>query len=226
VTEGETYKILTDIAGVEDHYGDMDFKVAGTKEGITAIQLDIKIGGLDYQMIEEALAQAKEARMIILEKMDQALAQPRETVSYYAPKIKTFDIDPDKIGSIIGPGGKFIRRLTRENNVTIDIDDDAGTVSVAAESQEALERVIKQILSMTKDIEVGEIFEGKVTRIANFGAFCEIVPGKSGLVHISELSDSFVKEVTDVVKEGDVVKVKIVGIDAQGRINLSIKQAQ
>ncbi|MEI8349205.1 MAG: polyribonucleotide nucleotidyltransferase [Candidatus Omnitrophota bacterium] len=226
VTEGETYKILTDIAGVEDHYGDMDFKVAGTKEGITAIQLDIKIGGLDYRIIEEALAQAKEARMIILEKMQQALSLPREVVSFYAPKIKTFDIDPDKIGSIIGPGGKFIRRLTRENNVTIDIDDDAGTVSVAAENQENLEKVIKQILSMTKDIEVGEIFEGRVTRIANFGAFCEIVPGKSGLVHISELSDNFVKEVTDVVKEGDIVKVKIVGIDAQGRINLSIKQAQ
>ena len=204
----------------------MDFKVAGTKDGITAIQLDIKIGGLDYRVIEEALAQAKVARLAILDKMNQALSLSRETVSYYAPKIKTFDIDPDKIGSIIGPGGKFIRRLTRENNVSIDIDDDAGTVSVAAESQENLEKVIKQIVSMTKDIEVGEIFEGKITRIANFGAFCEIVPGKSGLVHISELSDKFIKEVTDVVKEGDIVKVKIVGIDAQGRINLSIKQAQ
>jgi polyribonucleotide nucleotidyltransferase len=226
ITEGEEYKILTDIAGVEDHYGDMDFKVAGTKKGITAIQLDIKIGGLTYKMIEEALAQSKEARLFILEKMNTALSLPREIVSKYAPKIKSFKIDPDRIGSVIGPGGKFIRRLTSEFNVTIDIDDETATVSVVAMDLDNLERAAKQIMNMVKDIEVGEIFEGKVTRIANFGAFCEIVPGKQGLVHVSEISNDYVKDVSDVLKEGDVVKVKIVGIDSQGRINLSIKQAQ
>jgi polyribonucleotide nucleotidyltransferase len=226
ITEGEEYKILTDIAGVEDHYGDMDFKVAGTKEGITAIQLDIKIGGLTYKMIEEALAQSKEARLFILGKMNEALSLPRGIVSKYAPKIKSFKIDPDRIGSVIGPGGKFIRRLTSEYNVTIDIDDETATVSVVAMDLDNLERATKQIMNMVKDIEVGEIFEGKVTRIANFGAFCEIVPGKQGLVHVSEISDSYVKDVSDVLKEGDVVKVKIIGIDSQGRINLSIKQAQ
>ena len=226
ITEGEEYKILTDIAGVEDHYGDMDFKVAGTKNGITAIQLDIKIGGLTYKMIEEALAQSKEARLFILEKMSTALSLPREIVSKYAPKIKSFKIDPDRIGSVIGPGGKFIRRLTSEYNVTIDIDDETATVSVVAMDLDNLERAAKQIMNMVKDIEVGEIFEGKVTRIANFGAFCEIVPGKQGLVHVSEISDSYVKNVSEVLKEGDIVKVKIIGIDSQGRINLSIKQAQ
>ncbi|MFA5337193.1 MAG: polyribonucleotide nucleotidyltransferase [Candidatus Omnitrophota bacterium] len=226
ITEGEEYKILTDIAGVEDHYGDMDFKVAGTKNGITAIQLDIKIGGLTYKMIEEALAQSKEARLFILEKMNASLSLPREIVSKYAPKIKSFKIDPDRIGAVIGPGGKFIRRLTSEYNVTIDIDDETATVSVVAMDLDNLERAAKQIQNMVKDIEVGEIFEGKVTRIANFGAFCEIVPGKQGLVHVSEISDSYVKDVNEVLKEGDVVKVKIIGIDSQGRINLSIKQAQ
>jgi len=226
ITEGEEYKILTDIAGVEDHYGDMDFKVAGTREGITAIQLDIKIGGLTYKMIEEALAQSKEARLFILGKMNAALSLPREIVSKYAPKIKSFKIDPDRIGSVIGPGGKFIRRLTSEYNVTIDIDDETATVSVVAMDLDNLERAAKQIMNMVKDIEPGEIFEGKVTRIANFGAFVEIVPGKQGLVHVSEISDSYVKDVSEVLKEGDVVKVKIIGIDSQGRINLSIKQAQ
>jgi polyribonucleotide nucleotidyltransferase len=204
----------------------MDFKIAGTYEGITAIQLDIKIGGLEYNIIEDALAQGKEARRIILEKMKQALAQPREGVSKYAPKIKSFKIDPDRIGDVIGPGGKLIRRLTRENNVTIDIDDETSTVSVVAETQEDLDRTVNIINTLTKDIEVGNVYEAKVTRIVNFGAFCEIVPGKQGLVHVSELSENFVKDVRDFLQEGDIVKVKVVGIDNQGRINLSIKQAQ
>jgi polyribonucleotide nucleotidyltransferase len=227
VSEEENYRILTDIAGVEDHYGDMDFKIAGTKDGITAIQLDIKIGGLEYKVIEEALIQAKEARLLILEKMDKALSQPREVVSKYAPKIKSFKIDPDRIGDVIGPGGKLIRRLTRENNVTIDIDDETNMVSVVAEAQDDLDRTVKIIINLTKDIEVGEVYEeAKVTRIVNFGAFCEIVPGKQGLVHVSELSDEFVKDVRDFLKEGDKVKVKVISIDNQGRINLSIKQAK
>jgi polyribonucleotide nucleotidyltransferase len=226
VKEEESYKILTDIAGVEDYYGDMDFKIAGTRNGITAIQLDIKIDGLSYEIVEKALRQAKEARGIILEKMNQAISLPREVVSPYAPKIKTFRIDPDKIGSVIGPGGKIIRRITRDYNVTIDIDDELGNVSVVAESEEILEKVVGLIINLTKDIEVGEIYEAKVTRLANFGAFCEILPGKNGLVHVSEISSQFVKDVNDFLKEGDIVKVKIIGIDQQGRINLSIKQAQ
>ncbi len=226
ITEGEQYKVLTDIAGVEDHYGDMDFKVAGTKKGITAIQLDIKITGLTYKMLEEALVQAKEARLIILDKMNVALSLPRESVSRYAPKIQSVKVDPDKIGSIIGPGGKYIRRLSTEYNVTIDIDDETATVSVVAEDAENLKRAVKQIVNMTKEIEPGEIYEAKVVRITNFGAFCEIIPGKQGLVHVSEISENYVKDVSEVLKEGDIVTVKIIGIDNQGRINLSIKQAK
>jgi polyribonucleotide nucleotidyltransferase len=226
VSEEENYKILTDIAGVEDHYGDMDFKIAGTYDGITGIQLDIKIAGLDYEIIEQALIQSKEARLIILEKMKEALEKPRQLVSEYAPKIKSFKIDSDRIGDVIGPGGKLIRRLTRENNVTIDIDDETSTVSVVAEKQEDLDRTVRIIMTLTQDIEVGAIYEAKVVRIVNFGAFCEIVPGKQGLVHVSEISEGFVKEVRDYLSEGDIVKVKVVGIDNQGRINLSIKQAQ
>jgi polyribonucleotide nucleotidyltransferase len=226
ITEGEQYKVLTDIAGVEDHYGDMDFKVAGTKEGITAIQLDIKITGLTYKMLEEALAQAKEARLFILDKMVASLSSAREGVSKYAPKIQSVKVDPDKIGSIIGPGGKFIRKLSSDYNVSIDIDDETATVSVVAEDQENLRRALQQIVNMTKEIEPGEIYEAKVVRITNFGAFCEIIPGKQGLVHVSEISENYIKDVSEVLKEGDIVKVKIIGIDNQGRINLSIKQAQ
>jgi len=220
------HKILTDIAGVEDHYGDMDFKVAGTSKGITAIQLDVKVEGIDYQIIDEALGRAKEVRLSILDTMNKALSLPREAVSEYAPKIRSIKIDPDKIGNVIGPGGKIIRRLSREYNVTIDIDDDMGVVSVVAETAEDLERASKQVINLTKDIEVGEIFEGKITRLANFGAFAEIVPGKNGLIHVSEISDEYVKDVSEHLKEGDVVTVKVIGIDSQGRINLSIKQAK
>ncbi len=226
VTGEKGHKILTDIAGVEDHYGDMDFKIAGTSEGITTIQLDVKVAGIDYQIIDEALQRGKEVRLTILDIMNKALSVPREAVSEYAPKIRSIKIDPDKIGSIIGPGGKIIRRLSRENNVTIDIDDETSVVSVVAEREEDLERASKQVISLTKDIEAGEIFEGKITRIANFGAFAEIVPGKNGLIHVSEISDEYVKDVTQHLKEGDVVTVKVIGIDAQGRINLSIKQAK
>jgi polyribonucleotide nucleotidyltransferase len=226
VRDKANYKILTDIAGVEDHCGDMDFKVAGTQKGIAAIQLDIKIDGISYEIIQDTLQQAKQARLFILEKMNQALSLPRGSVSKYAPKIKSFKIDPEKIGAIIGPGGKIIRRLSRENNATIDIDDDLAMVSVVAYTQEELDRAVKQIVNLTKEIEVGEVFEGPIVRLMNFGAFCEIVPGKQGLIHVSELSDKYVKEVGEVVKEGDIVTVKVISIDSQGRINLSIKQAK
>ncbi len=220
------YKILTDIAGAEDHYGDMDFKIAGTKNGITAIQLDTKIEGLTYKIIEDTLEQAKVARLIILEKMKESIAIPRDVLSEYAPKIKSFEVDPDKIGAIIGPGGKTIRRMSRENNVTIDIDDETNVVSVVGETVEGLERAVKQINNLIKDIEVGEIYEVKVEKIVNFGAFCEIAPGKSGLVHVSELSEGFVKDVAEFLKEGDIIKAKVIGIDPQGKIRLSIKQAK
>lgn len=226
VKEGQNYKILTDIAGVEDHYGDMDFKIAGTKKGITAIQLDIKIESLNYEIIEEAFERGRQARMIILEKMDEVLSLPREIISQYAPKIKSFKIDPEKIGSVIGPGGKIIRRLSRENNVTIDIEDDGGVVSVGARTQADLDKVVNQIINLTKDIEVGEIYEVKVVRLANFGAFCEILPGKQGLIHVSEVSDTFIKDVGEFLKEGDLVRAKVVNIDNQGKIALSIKRAQ
>lgn len=224
IAEGNVYKVLTDIAGVEDFYGDMDFKIAGTKNGITTIQLDTKMDGIDYAIIAEALERARQSRFIILEKMNAALSLPRQAVSPYAPKIKTFKIDPDKIGAVIGPGGKIIRRITCDNNVMIDIDDEMGCVSVVAEKEEDLERAVKIILSLTKDIEVGEVFEVKITRITNFGAFCEIVPGKSGLIHVSEIADTFVKDVRDFLTEGQIVKAKVVNIDNQGRITLSIKQ--
>ena len=220
------YKILTDIAGAEDHYGDMDFKVAGTKGGITAIQLDTKIDGLTFKMIEDALEKAKEARLFILEKMEKAIDSPRGELSEYAPKIRSFAVNPDKIGAIIGPGGKIIKRIQRENNVNIDIDDETSVVSVAAETVEGLERAVKLINSLVKDIEVGEIYEVKVEKIVNFGAFCEIAPGKSGLIHVSELSDEFVKEVEEFLKIGDVIKAKVIGVDPQGKIRLSLKQAK
>jgi polyribonucleotide nucleotidyltransferase len=226
VCEGERFKILTDIAGIEDHHGEMDFKIAGTEKGINAIQLDIKSQGITYEIIEAALQRAKEARLTILGKMNAALSAPRGSVSQYAPKIKTFKIDSEKIGAVIGPGGKIIRRISRENNATIDIDDEAGTVSVTAYTQEELERAVKIVINLTKDIEPGETFEGKITRIANFGAFCEILPGKQGLIHVSEIADTYVKDVRDFLKEGDIVKVKVIGIDNQGKINLSMKQVE
>lgn len=226
ITRGQEYKILTDIAGAEDHYGDMDFKVAGTKEGINAIQLDTKIDGLTLKMIEEALARAKEARIIILEKMQEAISVPRQTLSQYAPKIKSFAIAPDKIGAIIGPGGKIIKRIQRENNVTVDIDDETSMVSVAAQTVEDLDRAVKQITNLIREVEIGDIYEVIVEKIVNFGAFCEIAPGKSGLIHVSELSNEFVKDVGEFLKEGDVIKAKVIGIDPQGKIKLSLKQAK
>lgn len=226
VTHGNDFKILTDIAGAEDYYGDMDFKIAGTKNGITAIQLDTKIDGLTYPIIEETLERAKEARIFILQRMAAAIQEPRTSLSEYAPKIKTFEVDPDKIGIIIGPGGKTIKKIQRDNNVTVDIDDDTSVVSVSAQTVEDLERAVSQITNLVKEVEVGEIYQVKVERIVNFGAFCEIAPGKSGLIHVSELADGFVKDVNSVLKEGDIVSAKVIGIDPQGKIRLSLKQAK
>lgn len=226
VTRDEQYKILTDIAGIEDDYGDMDFKIAGTSNGVTAIQLDTKTDGLTYPIIAEALEQARKARLVILEKMKAVIASPRQSLSMYAPKIKSFEVDPDKIGAIIGPGGKIIKRIQRDNNVTVDIDDETSVVSVAATTVADLERAVNQITSLIRDVEIGDIHEVRVEKIVNFGAFCEIAPGKSGLLHVSEIADEYVKDVGAFLKEGDIIKVKVIGIDPQGKIRLSLKQAK
>ncbi|MFH1771714.1 MAG: polyribonucleotide nucleotidyltransferase [Candidatus Omnitrophota bacterium] len=226
VSDGSNYKILTDIAGIEDHCGDMDFKIAGTKNGITAIQLDTKIEGLSYEIISKSLEQARIARLSILESMNKSISIPRESVSEFAPKIKAFQIPRDKIGSVIGPGGQTIRAISRENNVTIDIDDEFSMVSVVAKKHDDLERAVQYIQGLVKDVEVGEIYDAVVERIANFGAFCELLPGKTGLLHVSEIADTYVKDVREFLKEGDTVRVKVLNVDVQGKISLSMKQAK
>jgi polyribonucleotide nucleotidyltransferase len=222
VTEGEKSVIISDIQGLEDHLGDMDFKVAGTRKGITAIQVDIKIKGLSYEIIKQALEQAKEGRLFILDKMGEVIAQPRPELSPYAPRVISFKIDPEKIGLVIGPGGKNIRRIIEETKVQIDIEDD-GTVLITTPDAEAAKAAKAQIDEMTFEPKVGEIYKGKVVRIMNFGAFVELPGGKDGLVHISQLDDRRVNKVEDAVHIGDEVVVKLVEIDEQGRYNLSRK---
>jgi len=225
IKEGERVLVLTDITGLEDHFGDMDFKVAGTRQGITAIQLDLKIDGIDLGLLNQCLSQAKEARAIILDKMAAALAAPRPQISSYAPRIERIKVRQEKIGELIGPAGKTIKKIIALTGATIDIQDD-GTVLVASDDVAKSDEAIRLIKAITDDVEIGRIYPAKVKRIMNFGAFCEIAPGKEGLVHVSELSDHFVKNVEEVVKIGDEFKVKVVGIDELGRINLSRKQAE
>ncbi|MGE5308156.1 MAG: polyribonucleotide nucleotidyltransferase [Deltaproteobacteria bacterium] len=215
--------VLTDIAGVEDHFGDMDFKVAGTTTGVTAVQLDIKIHGVTVDLLSRALAQAKRARMFILEKMRATLEKPREELSAFAPRITKIKINTEKIGAVIGPGGKVIKQIIATTGASIDIEDD-GTVLVASNDQAKSQAAISMIKAITDEVEVNRIYPCKVKRVTNFGAFCEIAPGKEGLVHVSELSDQFVKDVSSVVKVGDEFKVKVIGIDDLGRINLSRKK--
>ncbi|MBQ1249155.1 MAG: polyribonucleotide nucleotidyltransferase [Selenomonadales bacterium] len=222
VKEGDNYTILTDIQGMEDALGDMDFKVAGTTEGVTAIQMDIKIEGLTKEILTDALAQARRGRMHILGKMLEAIDQPREELSPYAPRIITLQIHPDKIRDVIGPGGKIIKKIIEETGVKIDIEDD-GKTFIAAVDMEAGKKAVRMIEDLVREVEVGETYEGKVTRIMNFGAFVEVLPGKEGLVHISQLAKERVEKVEDVVAIGDVVKVKVIEIDRQGRVNLSRK---
>ncbi len=224
VKEGSHEIILTDIGGVEDHYGDMDFKVAGTVDGITAVQMDLKIQGISTELVKKALAEAKTARLFIMDKMMQAIARPKEKISDFAPHIESFKISQDKIGAVIGPGGKNIKKIIADTGCTVDIDDD-GIVQVASQDGAAIARAVAMIKGMVEEAEVGKIYTGKITRLMNFGAFCEILPGKEGLIHVSELAPKFVKTVDEVVKTGDVVTVKCIEIDDQGRVNLSIKQA-
>ena len=220
--DGDDFAILTDIQGMEDHYGDMDFKVAGTRDGITAIQMDIKIKGIGREILQQALAQAKEGRLFILDKMAEVIAEPRKELSPYAPRIITFEIDPDRIRDVIGPGGKVIRKIVEETGAEIDIEDD-GRVFIAAVDVKAGAKAEEMIRRLTSDVEVGAIYMGKVTRLMNFGAFVEVLPGKEGLVHISQLAKERVAKVEDVVNVGDEIMVKVVEIDKQGRINLSRK---
>jgi len=218
--DNNNYVVLTDIEGIEDAYGDMDFKVAGTNQGITALQLDIKLRGISYEILAEAIKQAREAYTEILDKLRQIISTSRPELSPYAPRMYKMTIDPSKIGAVIGPGGKTIRSIIDEAKVTIDVEND-GTVIIGSPSQEAAQKAIERIESLTREVEVGGVYTGKVTRLTNFGAFVEILPGKEGLVHISELADYHVAKVEDVVKVGDEIMVKVIEIDHLGRVNLS-----
>lgn len=215
--------ILSDIQGMEDFLGDMDFKVAGTADGVTAIQMDIKVHGLSREVLEKALAQAKEGRMFIMNKMLEVIPAPKPELSPYAPRIISMQIDPDKIRTVIGPGGKTINRIIADTGVKIDIDD-TGLIYIAAPDMESANAGMREIELLTKDVEVGEVYEGKVVRIMNFGAFIEILPGKEGLLHISKMAKERVEKVEDVMNIGDIVKVKVTEIDSQDRINLSRKE--
>ena len=222
VKEENKFAVLSDIMGDEDHLGDMDFKVAGTKNGVTALQMDIKIEGINKEIMEVALNQANEGRLHILEKMNEAIAEPRQELSEFAPRIISFKINPDKIRDVIGKGGATIRALCEETGATIDITDD-GTVKVASADNAAAQEAKRRIEQLTAEVEVGMVYEGKVAKLMDFGAFVTILPGKDGLVHISQISNERVEKVSDKLSEGEVVKVKVLEVDKQGRIRLSMK---
>lgn len=215
VKEGDDFVVLSDILGDEDHLGDMDFKVAGSVDGVTALQMDIKIEGITKDIMEKALAQAKAARLHILSVMDQAISSAREDVSDFAPRFHIMKINPEKIRDVIGKGGAVIRELTESTGTTIEIDDD-GTIKIAATDDASAQAAVKRIEALTAEVEVGRIYEGKVARIVDFGAFVTVLPGKDGLVHISQISDKRVEDVNDYLKVGEVVKVKVLEIDRQG----------
>lgn len=222
--ENNDYVLLRDILGSEDHYGEMDFKVAGSKQGVTAIQLDVKNHGLSVEILAEAIQEARESRFYILDIMDSVLSKPRSSVSKYAPRIATITISTDKIGALIGPGGKVIKKIIEETGATIDIKED-GRVVIFSKTEEGKERAIEMIKAVTQDVEVGKIYLGKVTKTTDFGAFVELFPGREGLCHISQLSQERIRKVEDFVKVGDDLLVKVIGIDSLGRINLSHKEA-
>jgi len=225
MSDGKEYKILTDIQGPEDHHGDMDFKVAGTEKGITAIQMDVKISGIDEKILKESLERGKKTRLEILDEMKKVLEKPRPQLSPFAPRILIIQINPDKIREVIGPGGKVIHEIMEECTVSIDIED-SGKIFITAEKEEAAERAVSWIKNITREVKIGEIFQGKVKRILDFGAFVEILPGQEGLVHISQLAPYRVGRVEDIVKIGQIIPVKVISIDEQGRINLSLKEAK
>jgi len=225
VKEGNEAAILTDIAGDEDHFGDMDFKVTGTDAGVTALQMDLKTDGIDMELIKKIMKQASPARALILNKILDAIKAPRQELSEFAPKIVSITIDKDKIRNLIGPGGKIIKRIIQETGAAIEVNDD-GKVAVSSDDVEAIDKAIAIIKGITGELEIGTIYNGTISRLMNFGAFCEIFPGKEGLIHVSELADKFVKNAEDVVKVGDKVRVKLIKVDEMGRVNLSIKQVK
>jgi len=222
VLKGKDYAILTDIQGLEDALGEMDFKVAGTTTGITAIQMDIKVAGITIAIMREALAEAKKSRLFIIDKLKETITEPRQELSEFAPRMIVVQINPDKIKDVIGPGGKIINKIIADTGVKIDIEND-GRVFIASPDGEGAEKAKKMVEALTKDVQVGETYMGTVTRLMNFGAFVAVLPGKEGLVHISQLAPARVERVEDVVKVGDEIMVKVVEIDSQGRINLSRK---
>jgi len=219
VKEGDKYAVLSDIAGAEDHYGDMDFKVAGTREGITGMQMDIKVPNITTVIMKEAMEQARRGRLYILDKMEEALASPRPNMSQYAPRIYTVTIPQDKIREVIGPGGKVIRGIIEQTGVKIDVDDD-GTVHVASADEASARKALQIIADITATAEVGKIYLGKVVRLVDFGAFVEIFPGTDGLLHISEIAETRIKEVRDELKEGDQILVKVLALEGN-KIKLS-----
>jgi polyribonucleotide nucleotidyltransferase len=221
VKEGDKYAILTDIAGAEDHYGDMDFKVAGTRDGITALQMDIKVPNISAAIMQEALDQARRGRLFILDKMQEALAAPRAALSQYAPRIYTMNIATDKIRDVIGPGGKVIRGIIEQTGVKIDVSDD-GTIHIASADEASANKAIQIISDITAVAEVGKTYLGKVVRLVDFGAFVEIFPGTDGLLHISEIAENRIKEVRDELKEGDQILVKVLAMEGN-KIKLSRK---
>ncbi|NUQ60882.1 MAG: polyribonucleotide nucleotidyltransferase [Pirellulales bacterium] len=220
VKEGDQWTLLTDIIGDEDHYGDMDFKVAGTQNGVTGIQLDLKIGGISEEIIQATLQQSRDARIEILRKMLTAIPRPRDQISSWAPRLLRTRIDPDKIGLLIGPGGKTIRAIQDGTGALIEVEDD-GTVTIACQNAEGAQAAMRQVEALTASVEVGRIYDGRVTSVKDFGAFIEILPGKDGLCHISELAEGYVSSVSDVCKVGDLMQVKVIAIDDQDRVKLS-----
>jgi polyribonucleotide nucleotidyltransferase len=225
VHEGDGYYVLSDILGMEDHFGDMDFKICGTRKGITALQMDLKVQGLTREVMTRALAQAKDGRMHILDKMAEAIAEPREDISTYAPRILTVKIKVDKIRDIIGPGGKMIRSICEQTGAKIEVSDD-GTVLIASVDEEASRKAIEIIKELTQEPEIGKIYTGKVKKVLDFGAFVEIFAGTEGLVHISQLAEYRVQSIYEEVKEGDEIVVKVLDIDRDGKIKLSKKEAE
>jgi polyribonucleotide nucleotidyltransferase len=224
IKEGEKTVVLTDILGLEDHLGDMDFKVTGTAEGITAFQMDVKISDVTREIMANALEQAKKGRLHILGKMAEVLQNPRENLAPYAPRIFTMKIKPDKIRDVIGTGGKVIRGIVEETGAKIDIDD-SGTINIASVDEASAQKAIEIVKGIVADAEVGKNYNGKVKRIVDFGAFVEILPGKEGLLHISQIAEERIEKVTDVLKEGEELLVKVIEIDKMGRIRLSRKEA-
>jgi len=225
VLEGARFQVLTDILGDEDHLGDMDFKVAGTREGVTALQMDIKVEGITPEIMRVALAQAREGRLHILDQMGKVLPEPRAKMSEWAPSIITLKIDPEKIRDVIGKGGAVIRQITEETGTTIDIEND-GTVKIASVLGTAGREAQRRIELITADVEVGRIYEGRVAKLMDFGAFVTILPGRDGLVHISQISNERVERVSDKLKEGDQIRVKVLEVDRQGRVRLSMRDVE